>query len=221
MKSYYPILLDIEKKTVVVIGGGRVALRKVQDLLEADATVRLVSPDICKEITDLQDIYSKIEISQREYRAEDIKDAFLVFAATDDTTINSRVRDDSRNAGIPVNVADDLRGSSFTVPSFARKGDLVIALSTGGKSPAYAAKLRREIEDIIPGDIDQILDVLYEVRNLLINDSGFSFKSDERGRILKALVTDEEALAGLTASYKTPDFKKNLKNFCLTIIPSV
>ena len=141
---YYPIFLDLEGKPVVVIGAGKVALRKVKGLLDAGARVTVIAPRIAPEFARLP-----VMLRRRRFRASDLGGAVLAFTATDDRAVNQAV---ARRAGalrIPVNVADAREECGFLVPARIVRGNLQIAVSTGGQSPRIAAALRRKIEDIL------------------------------------------------------------------------
>ncbi len=202
----YPIFFKIENKTVAVIGGGDVAARKVKDLLEAGAFVRVIAPQINKEIHD-QDKADKLETIPRAYKQGDIDGANLIFAATNDPELNNNIFEEAEKKGIMINSADDPENCSFYVPSHVRKGDFILAVSTSGTSPAMAALLRRALEKSIPDNIDDILKALKEARKILFELDGLS--SAQRGKVLKSLVNDNGLLTEMLKSYE----KGNLEIF--------
>ncbi|MBN2039731.1 MAG: bifunctional precorrin-2 dehydrogenase/sirohydrochlorin ferrochelatase [Spirochaetes bacterium] len=194
--KFYPVFANIRNKPVVVIGGGQVAYRKIQDLLEAGAFVKIISPEIHEKITRLQqDNKDSIEIVYREYKYGDIDKAYLVIAATDTPEVNRTVFKEAEEKCKFFNSVDDPPNCSFIVPSMFRKGDLTFALSTSGASPAMAAKLRRICEQNIPENIDIILEALREAR-ITLNDFE-QLDSPARGRILKRIVNDDSLLKKL------------------------
>jgi precorrin-2 dehydrogenase / sirohydrochlorin ferrochelatase len=139
---YYPIFLDLRGSEVLVVGAGNVALRKVRGLVEADASVTVVSPEVLPEFETLP-----VRIVRRRFRKPDLrKGQALVFAATDRREVNAAVAEAAHDLGIPVNVADALAECSFLVPSRIRKGDVQIAVSTSGRNPRLAVALRKRIE---------------------------------------------------------------------------
>ena len=143
--NYYPIFLNLNGRKCVVVGGGQVALRKVGVLLECGARVRVISPAPCSELTDLAR-GGEILILAREYRVGDLKGAFVAVAATNDNETNLKVAEEVReNTGL-VNVADDADSSDFIVPSYLRRGNVTVAVSTAGRSPALARKIRTMLE---------------------------------------------------------------------------
>ena len=214
----YPIMVNMENKPAVIIGGGEVAARKVSDLLEAGAFVKVVSPDFNDEIQNAQKRYTdKLVLLKRKYEKNDLEGAYIVFSATNDSIVNTEVFREAEERGILINAVDDPPNCSFYVPSFVRKGDLLFALSTAGASPAMAARLRREIEKHIPEDIDLVLEKLKTARTILKKDECFScIESAERGSILKKIVSDDKLLEALNkcSDDEMVDFLLGVKDSC-------
>jgi siroheme synthase, N-terminal domain len=147
MPRYYPLFMDLKARPVLVVGGGLVALRKVQTLLEHEAVVHIVSPKLVPELRQLIDDKTCFWL-EKEYSTGDIQEAILVFSCTEKEEVNKLV---SRDAGAqyrPVNVVDDPEKCSFIVPSIMEQGDLKIAVSTGGSSPIVARQIRAELENL-------------------------------------------------------------------------
>src|SRR3972149_70484 len=132
---YYPVFLDIAGKPVVVIGGGEVAARKVEGLLDAGAQVTVVSPELHPDLRVLVDAGRGRHI-QREYRPGDIKGQKPAFVATDDRSANAAVAREGKERGVWVNAVDDPPNCDFVMPGVVRRGDLVVAVSPSGGSPA-------------------------------------------------------------------------------------
>lgn len=141
---YYPVYLNLSGKAALVVGAGRVALRKTRGLIEAGARVTVVAPERAEGFESLD-----VRWVQRRFRASDVQGHGLVFAATDDRKVNHRVAEAARRAGIPVNVADSREECDFIVPARIRRGDLQLAVSTSGRNPRIAASIRRKIEEIL------------------------------------------------------------------------
>ena len=141
-KAWYPIFLDVTDRRVVVIGAGKVALRKVRGLVEAGARVTVIAPRFDPEFDGLA-----VERVERPFEDRDIEGAALVFAATDDRSVNRRAGEMARAAGIPANIADQPGECGFIVPARIRRGDLQIAISTSGEDPARAAGIRKKLEE--------------------------------------------------------------------------
>lgn len=199
--NLYPVMMNLENRLTVVIGGGSVAARKISDLFEAGAVVRVISPEFVPEIIEMNRMNPhRIELVQREYIKGDLHGAVLVFSATDKRDVNSAVYAEAEGMGILVNAVDDPPNCSFYVPSFVRRGDLIFALSTSGASPAMAAKLRRMLEDTIPCEVDNMLKALRRGREILKTDESFRhMDTDCRGEILKRVVNDDDLLEKLSS----------------------
>jgi precorrin-2 dehydrogenase/sirohydrochlorin ferrochelatase len=141
---YYPIFLDLKDKPVLVVGAGKVALRKTRGLVEAGALVTVVAPQRLPDFAKLP-----VKWLRRRFRSTDLKGMWLAFTATDDRKVNAAVARAAKRHGIPINVADAPAECDFFVPARVRSGDLQIAVSTSGRSPRLAAELRRKIEETL------------------------------------------------------------------------
>lgn len=197
----YPVMMNLEKRLTLVIGGGFVAARKIADLFEAGAFIRVVSPEFVPEIIEMRELNpDRFELVKRKYVKGDLQGAVLVFCATDVREVNEAVYAEAKDLGILVNAVDDPPNCSFYVPSFVRRGDLVVALSTSGASPAMAGKLRRMLEEMLPDEVEDMLQVLRRGREILKTDNSFKhMDTDCRAEILKKIVNDEELLEKLTS----------------------
>jgi precorrin-2 dehydrogenase / sirohydrochlorin ferrochelatase len=158
--SYYPVFLDIEGKKCVVIGGGEVALRKVNALLDNGASVEVISPELCPELTANREI----SISQRIYQPGDLTGAFLAVVATDNRETNHQIALEGRSRGVLVNVVDDAEYCDFILPSVVHRGDITIAISTAGKSPALARKLRTRLENEFGEEYAILVRIIEDIR---------------------------------------------------------
>ncbi len=165
------LALDIRMhgKPAVIIGGGAVALRKLRTLLAAGAFVRLVATNICPEIASLKDS-GTLEVRPGRYTAADLDHAFLVIAATDDALVNEQICADARERGILVAVADNPAKGDCTFPAILQRGDLKIAVSTGGRCPTFAVDVRDCIAEHIGQEYGTILDQLAAEREKLLTN---------------------------------------------------
>jgi len=145
MRNVYPVSLLIEGRLCAVIGGGKVAERKVLSLLEAGAHVRVVSPEVTPGIAQLAE-EGRVEWRQAVASETDIADAFLVIAATDDREMNARIAAAAKAAGKLVNAVDQPEDCNFFVPASVRRGPILLTVSTGGGAPALAKRLRESLE---------------------------------------------------------------------------
>jgi len=165
---YYPILLNIKRKRCVVIGGGKTALRKVKMLLECGAKIIVISPKPHPDIIKLSK-KKALRLTQRDYDTRDLRKAVVVVACTDVKKVNRKVADDAKKARVLVNVADDAGPSDFILPSFFRRGNLLVAVSTSGVSPALARRIRTKLEKDFGEEYASLLSLIGEVRSTLKN----------------------------------------------------
>jgi precorrin-2 dehydrogenase / sirohydrochlorin ferrochelatase len=185
--KYFPVHLDMRHRTVIVIGGGPVAERKCFSLVEAGASVLVISPETAP---GMQKLVSEgcIDLLPREYRDGDLSDALLVFAATDRVEVNLAVASEAGKRGIPVNIADCPERSTFVSPAVVSRGDLLITVSTGGKSPALARKIREDLEGRFGREYDLALQLLGSVREKLLTEKR---GSQYNKKLLVALVSHD------------------------------
>jgi precorrin-2 dehydrogenase/sirohydrochlorin ferrochelatase len=184
MTNYYPAFINLCGKNCVVVGGGKVAERKIAGLLGAGANVTVISPVITDAI-EKHKKNGKIKHIKRDYKKGDLKSAFLVIAATSDEGINSRV---SGDAPFLVNVVDRPGLANFIVPSVVSRGPMTIAISTSGASPAMAKAVRKELELLYNKDFGQFLAFLKQLRKKAMRDIPDNKK---RERVLKEVASKE------------------------------
>lgn len=182
--KYFPVNLNIGGRKVLVVGGGEVAFRKVMGLAACGACVTVISPSFCGGLVRVKGI----KRIRRPYRKADLKGMCLVVSATDSKTTNQRVWEHASSNGIPVNVVDQPDLCTFTVPAVVRKGDLLIAVSTGGGSPALAGRIRKHIEKNIDPVFAQHLKLLKEMRPKVLASA---LTPEKRARLLKRMAGDE------------------------------
>src|SRR5581483_372369 len=164
--GYYPVFLELTGRRVLVVGGGAVALQKVRGLLAAGAAITLVAPALHPELQALC-AGGAFRYEPREYRDGDVDGYDLVMVATEDGAVNSSVAAAARAAKVWVNSADDVPNCDFILPSVIRKGQIVVAASTGGASPALARRLREELDAYLTDDFEPLTELLAEVRREL------------------------------------------------------
>ena len=150
--KYYPINLNIKGKTCVVIGGGRVAERKIRNILLHGGMVRVISPELTIRLRALVD-RGKVEYVRGEYRPNVLKGAFLVYATTSSRKVNARVTRDAQKEGLLVNVCDSVRESTFILPAILRKRGIAISVSTDGASPARSVHIRDRLKKLVDKEI--------------------------------------------------------------------
>ncbi len=182
-----------------MIGGGQVALRKVVTLLEDGARVEVISPELCPELASLAE-RKEISFLNREYHKGDLKGVFIAIAATDSSIINQQVAAEAREKSVLVNVVDDARYSDFIAPSIVRRGEITIAISTSGQSPALARKLRTKLEKEFGEEYARLGRLLGEVRaeakkqRITVDGDGWQ-EAIDLDRILEMIKKGEEEKA--------------------------
>jgi precorrin-2 dehydrogenase / sirohydrochlorin ferrochelatase len=179
---YYPVFLNLENKKAVVIGGGKVAERKILSLLKAKADITVISPDITARIAREKQ-KGTIKHINRRYRNGDITSVFLVIAATDSPRLNKLVSDE---ASCLVNAVDMPSLCNFIVPSVLQRGPLTIAVSTGGVSPALSRSIRKEMENIYGMEFSEYLKALQGIRAEAMKGIADQKK---RGEVLKSVAS--------------------------------
>ncbi len=164
---YYPIQLDVRGRRCLVVGGGRVGTRKAETLQACGAEVVVVSPEATVELSAWAEA-GRIHWRRRAYDPSDLEGVFLAVGATDDEGLNRRLSADARRRGVLCNIADRPELCDFILPALVQRGDLVIAVSTSGKSPALAKRLRRELERRYGEEYAWLLRLLGAVRRRLL-----------------------------------------------------
>lgn len=141
--AYFPLFVNLEGKKVLIVGGGSVALRKSQVLADTGASITVITPGRPEN-------FASATVINRKFTEDDIKGFDIVIGATDDSALNEKISLACRAQGIPVNIVDDEKKSDFIFPAVARRGDVVAGISTGGKCPALAKKIRDDVLSILP-----------------------------------------------------------------------
>ena len=158
--AYFPVFMDIAGQDILIVGGGTVALRKIEKLLLYEPQITLVAPSVDPMIR----AHSEVYIFEREFEEEMLEKKKLVITATDDRTLNARIAALCREKGIPVNAVDQREDCTFLFPALVKRGELSIGISTGGASPTAARWVKEQIDNLLPSEFDQILSYLDELR---------------------------------------------------------
>jgi len=185
--KYYPVFLDISDKPCAVVGGGEVACRKVQRLLQCGARVTVIADALSPELEALK-ARGEITHIDDQYAAEHIASALIVIGATDNRHVNEQIFRDARTERILVNIVDEPERCDFILPSIVERGDLAVAVSTGGKSPALAKRLRRELEQIFGTEYEIYLDIMGQIREMVLARGK---SSDENRKIFELLIQSD------------------------------
>lgn len=182
---YYPVFLDLSGKKVLVIGGGRVAARKISALLKCKAEVHVVSDKVHPQIRNFKK-RMKIRLLKRRFQVDDLTGKELIVCATDDARLNHTVGSECQKRKIWVNVADRPSLCSFIVPSVIRRGDVHFAVSTGGASPALSKFLRKKLEQAFGSEVGTLARFLKKFRGKILK-----LPPKEKKAILARLVNDK------------------------------
>ncbi len=172
--AYFPFLIDVENKLCVIVGGGNVAFRKAKLMLDFDAKITLIAPEICNQLYLLEEVHDNLKIIIREFEDKDILDADFVIAATDSEETNTHISKLCKNNNILVNVVDMREEGSFIFPAIIRDEELLIAISSGGNSPAATAFIKNKIREAIPDYYGKMIAELGDYRDYirkLVGDS--------------------------------------------------
>ena len=161
----YPINLELDDMRITIIGGGNVSYRKCKNFLDFGKSVRVVSPEF---IDQFENIKNDIELIYDTYKQEYIKDSFIVIAATNNKELNKNIGIYCKSVGKLVNVVDNITLSNYTVPSYLKRGDLLLSVSTNGKSPSLSSKIKKELEEKYDDSYEEYLNILGEIRKKVI-----------------------------------------------------
>lgn len=187
----FPVFLKLDKIQTLIVGGGYVGLEKLGALLKNDdeANVKIVAPEIREEIKEIAATHPAIRLVNKSYDPSDLEGINLVIGATNFYEVNKQVYTDAKAAGILVNVADTPELCDFYLGSTVKKGNLKIGISTNGKSPTFAKRLRAILEEVLPDHTDDILQNLAEIRKGLKGD--FEKKMEALNKITASFVHEK------------------------------
>lgn len=187
--QYYPVYLNLEGRRCVVVGGGPIAEGKVRGLLDAGAQVCVVAPGLTPALRGWA-AAGRLTHLARAYEPGDLAGAFLAISATDDPDVNQQVWQEAAGRDLPVNVVDDPPHCSFIAPSIFRRGDLAVAVSTGGKAPALAVRLREQFERLVGDEHARFLELAGTIREPL----AARFPDFEQRRVLWYQLVDSDVI---------------------------
>jgi len=164
--NYYPVFLDLRGRPCLVVGGGTIATRKAEGLLHAGAEVTVISLEVTDLIREWQSL-GKLRYLPRRYRGGDLKGFFMAYAATGIAQVDGEMAQDAHSEGVLLNVVDLPMLCDFITPAIVRRGDCVVAISTGGKSPGFARLVRQQLENFVGPEYGAALEVVGAKRNEL------------------------------------------------------
>ena len=186
--SYFPFFVEIRDEKCLVVGGGIVALRKIEKLLPFGVDITVVSPAFCSEIEEMDGITH----IRRKFEKEDINGMLFVIGATDDEKVNAEISALCRENDIPVNIVDDPKKCTFFFPALVKQGGFVAGFSTGGGSPLAAQYIRKKVEDAVPEGFDKVVEVLSSVREQVKAEIPDSKKRENVFKEIFALALEKE-----------------------------
>lgn len=161
--SYFPLFMELKDRDCLVVGGGRVAWRKVKVLMDFGARVSVVAPEVIPEIGEL----GPVQLLEREFLDDDVRGRILVVAATDDETLNQRISRLCQARSIPVNVVDQIQDCSFIFPAYVKRGEVVAAFSSGGQSPVMTQYLKAQIKPVMTEELGELAACLGSLRDVV------------------------------------------------------
>jgi precorrin-2 dehydrogenase/sirohydrochlorin ferrochelatase len=167
---YYPLCLDVKDRHCLVVGGGGVGTRKVETLLGCGAVVSVVTRESTLRLDSIA-AAGRVTLEKRDYRSDDLDGKFLVIGATDDEALNRRISEDAHARNLLCNIADQPALCNFILPAVVDRGDLVITVSTSGKSPAFAKTLRRKLEAQFGEEYAPFLALMGKIRDVLLAEA--------------------------------------------------
>jgi precorrin-2 dehydrogenase len=167
---YYPVNLDVKNRECLVVGGGAVGIRKVRTLLSCGARVTVVSPEATGALEELA-LAGRVTWHQRDYQMADLEGIFLVIGATDNEAVNQGISRDALSRNVLCNIADRPAACNFILPSIIERGDLVVTISTSGKSPAFAKHLRKKLEGQFGQEYKTLLELMGAIRSRLLAEA--------------------------------------------------
>jgi len=193
INNLFPVFLKLEELRVLLIGAGNVGLEKLQALINnAPATkIRVVAKDVADSFAALAHQYKAVEIIKDEYTPAYLNECDIVIAAVNDITTSKRISDDAKQKGKLINVADKPELCDFYLGSIVTKGSLKLAISTNGKSPTIAKRLKEVFNELLPEELDEVLNNMQQIRNNLKGD--FKNKVHKLNELTKVLIEDQNS----------------------------
>jgi precorrin-2 dehydrogenase/sirohydrochlorin ferrochelatase len=200
MTTGYPAILMLDGRLGVVIGGGAVGERKVRTLLDAGARVKVITPQATPRLKQLAQ-NDDIELLERPYERGDLKGAAVVIASTDERDVNQAIYEEAIEEGVPVNVVDDPPHCTFIAPSIVRRGDLMIAISTGGTNPAMAVRIREKLEKEFGPEYEAYFELIKRLKAEVEQATTQQERADAWYRVVDSDVLDLVRAGKMDAAY--------------------
>ena len=182
---YYPVMIEMRDKNVVVFGGGKIDYCKAVSLLECEAKVTVVSQDFTQEFNELSNQFASLTLIKDSYKKDYLKGNYLVVGATNSRDVNMSTCGDAKELKILCNIVDSGEISDYIVPSIVRRGDLILSVSTSGKSPSLSKRIKDSLEKEYPKELEGYVNLLGSLREGIIKNVK---DQEEKKRILNSLV---------------------------------
>lgn len=183
--AVFPLFVDLKGRKCIIVGGGKVAERKTETLLEFNTEIIIISPVVTERIQQLNKD-NRLVVIEKNYSQEDLENAFIVVAATNDSKVNEKIYNDAVKNNIFVNVADSKERCTFVFPSIVKRDELVVGVSSSGNYPALSKKIREKIDSVIPRELGNMVKILkaFRTRVKLLPDT------DKRRELLNRIADE-------------------------------
>jgi precorrin-2 dehydrogenase/sirohydrochlorin ferrochelatase len=209
ISKFYPILINLQRFPCLVIGGGQVALRKIQSLLLFNARITVLSPKICKPLKALIKT-NKIKIIPKPYSKEYIKNYKIIFSATDNRKINEQVYNDCKMENKLLNVVDVPDLCDFILPAVVQRGDLTISVSSQGRAPFFAKEIKNKIDHIFPSYYEGIIDLAGNFRSIIMSNKKFNSPKIKEKAFTKFFMIDWKKVLKNEGKKKANEYMRNI-----------
>jgi len=213
ISNFYPILINLQKFPCLVIGGGQVALRKIQSLLSYNVKITVLSPSICKQLKAVIK-KNKIKVIPKYYSKEYIKNYKVIFSATNKREINEQVFKDCKAENKLLNVVDVPELCDFILPAVVRRGDLTISVSSQGRAPFFAKEIKNKIDHIFSSYYEDIIDLAGDFRSIIMNNKKFDSPKIKEKAFEKFFMIDWKKVLRSEGKIKAKEYiQKIIKEF--------
>ena len=209
ISNFYPILINLQNFPCLVVGGGQVALRKIQSLLSYNVKITVLSPKICKQLKALIK-KNKIKIIPKYYSKEYLKNYKIIFSATNKRQINEQVFKDCKAENKLLNVVDVPELCDFILPAVVRRGDLTISVSSQGRAPFFAKEIKNKIDHIFPFYYEDIIDLAGNFRSSIMKNKKFDSPEIKEKAFEKFFMIDWTNVLKREGKIKAKEYSRNI-----------